>query len=115
MKNKHLRNDIILIGVVLIVALIIFLLFKLSLKSGDRAVITVDGKMVYSLQLSENITKTVKTEYGENIVEISNGKVIVTDADCRDKICVNHRAISKVGETIVCLPHRLVVEISEEG
>jgi len=35
----------------------------------------------------------------------------VTDADCPDRLCVKQRAISKQGETIVCLPHRLIVKI----
>ena len=40
----------------------------------------------------------------------------MTDADCPDKICVNHATISDVGESIVCLPHRVVVEIvSSDG
>ena len=38
----------------------------------------------------------------------------MTEADCPDKICVNTGKISKIGETIVCLPHRVVVEIQGE-
>ena len=36
------------------------------------------------------------------------------EADCPDQICVRHKAISKSGESIVCLPHKVVVEISSE-
>ncbi len=115
MNNKHFRNDLILIGVLLATALIIFLIFKSNLKVGNKAVVTVDGKTVCSLDLSENISETVKTQNGENTIEVKDGKVSVTNADCPDKICANHRAISKTGETIVCLPHKLVVEITEKG
>lgn len=115
MKNKvRFRNDLILIGVLLIGALVIFLLFKESLKSGNKAVITVNGEKVSVLKLNEERNETIKTEKGVNTVKIKDGKVIVADADCPDKICVNHRPISKVGETIICLPHKLVVEIAEE-
>ena len=33
------------------------------------------------------------------------------DADCPDQICVNHRAISRDGESIICLPNQTVVTI----
>ena len=33
------------------------------------------------------------------------------DADCPDKICVNHRSISRDGEGIICLPNQTVVTI----
>ena len=46
-----------------------------------------------------------------NIVEISGGKVSVTGASCRNQVCVRHGSISKTGESIVCLPNRLVVTI----
>jgi hypothetical protein len=38
----------------------------------------------------------------------------MTEADCPDKLCVQEKAVSKNGETIVCLPHRVVVEITSE-
>lgn len=115
MKTKiRLRNDLILVCVLLIGALVMFLIFKGSLKSGNKAVITVNGEKVSVFSLNEKIKETVKTENGVNTVEIKDGKVTVTDADCPDKICANHRPISKVGETIICLPHKLVVEIAEE-
>ena len=53
-----------------------------------------------------------------NVVEIKDGKVSVTEASCKNQVCVRHGAISRSGESIVCLPNRLVVRIengSEEG
>ena len=115
MKTKiRLRNDLILVSVLLIGALVMFFVFKGSLKTGNKAVITVNGEKVSFFSLNEEKKETVKTENGANTVEIKDGKVSVTDADCPDKICVEHRPISKVGETIICLPHKLVVEIAEE-
>jgi len=39
--------------------------------------------------------------------------VDVIEADCPDKICVKHTNIKNAGETIICLPHKLVIEIVE--
>ncbi len=52
-----------------------------------------------------------------NVVEIKSGSVTVTEASCKNQVCVRHGAISKSGESIVCLPNRLVVRIEngEEG
>ena len=43
------------------------------------------------------------------------GKPVWKKQNCPDKICVNHAAISKKGETIVCLPHKVVVEVVDEN
>ena len=53
-----------------------------------------------------------------NVVEIKDGSVSVTEASCKNQVCVRHGRVSRSGESIVCLPNRLVVRIesgSEEG
>ena len=50
-----------------------------------------------------------------NVVEIKDGTVSVTEASCKNQVCVKHGAISRSGETIVCLPNRLVVRIDNGG
>lgn len=49
---------------------------------------------------------------GYNLIRIADGSVSVVSADCHEQICVHHKPITGEGETIVCLPHRLVVEIT---
>ena len=56
-------------------------------------------------------TISIKTEFGYNLIEIGDGKVRVIEADCPDKLDVKQGYISEVGEVIVCLPNRLVIEI----
>ena len=36
------------------------------------------------------------------------------EANCRDQICVRHKAISKNGESIICLPHSVYIEVVGE-
>jgi len=50
-----------------------------------------------------------------NVVEISGGAVSVTEASCKNQVCVKHGAINRTGESIVCLPNRLVVRIESGG
>ncbi len=56
-------------------------------------------------------TKVIESEFGRNVLEFGEGKVRSIEADCPDQIDVLQGYISEVGETIVCLPNRMVVEI----
>jgi hypothetical protein len=50
-----------------------------------------------------------------NTLVIEGGRARIEAADCPDKLCVKQRAISKAGESIICLPHKLVIRISRES
>lgn len=105
------RLDLILAAGVLILAAVIYIGYMGGAQSGGEAVITVDGAVVYQMPLSQNDSYRVETPEGYNIVEIRDGFADVTEADCRDGVCVEHKRIQKTGETIVCLPHKMVVTI----
>jgi hypothetical protein len=78
---------------------------------GGVAVVYVDGVEETRLSLLQDTQYRVETEHGYNIIVIKDGKSEIIDADCRDKICVNHKAISLKNESITCLPHKVVLEI----
>ena len=105
------KGDLILRVVVLLVAAGVYLFYSAGADAGNGVTVTVDGKEAAFLSLRENDTLRIDTEDGYNVVTVQEGEVFLTEADCRDQICVEHKKISKVGETIVCLPHKLVVEI----
>lgn len=50
---------------------------------------------------------------GNCILVIKDGKAYMLEADCPNQICVHHSAISHKGETIVCLPNRIIIEITD--
>lgn len=105
-----MRNDIILIIVLVCLALGAWALIKLTQKSGSYAVVSIDGIETARYPLNEDIETTIVSADGHiNTLVIREGMASVTDADCPDKLCVKHKAISMNGETIVCLPHKLVV------
>ena len=53
-----------------------------------------------------------KDEHGDyNLIEIDGDRVRIKEADCDDQICVRRGWATKNGETIVCLPHKLVIEV----
>lgn len=53
----------------------------------------------------------IKTEFGYNKLHIEHDGISVTEADCRDHICMDQGKVSQAGVPIVCLPHRLTIEI----
>lgn len=105
------KNDLFLIAAILTVAMLIFMLLILFQQKGARVIVTVDGRQIAAYSLDETISTDIKTAWGENHLHIQGGTASVTDADCKDKLCVYQKAISRKGETIVCLPHKLVISI----
>ncbi len=106
------KNDIILIGVIVLLALAVILFLNLSRKEGSRVVVTVDGKPYQSFDLNTDTTFTVEDgNGGYNSFMIKNGSVDMFKASCPDKICVNHKPIHYNHETIVCLPNKVVLTI----
>ncbi|MBQ4118757.1 MAG: NusG domain II-containing protein [Clostridia bacterium] len=114
MRKNKVVNDILLILGILSLALAIFLVFKLNLKNGNLVKVTVDNQVKHCYNINKDTEVVINNGKNTNMLVIKNGTVYISEANCPDKICVAHRAISKIGETIVCLPHKLVVEITEE-
>lgn len=57
-------------------------------------------------------TLTAEAVTGEyNLFSCENGEIRMLQSSCPDLICVHHAAVSRTGENIVCLPHKLVIEI----
>ncbi len=106
------KKDIILIAVVLVVAIAGLLVFYLTQKSGDTVVVTIDGVIYNEYPLNKDIEVDIPgINGGTNHLVIKDGFADMTDADCPDKICVDSRKISKTGESIICLPNKVVVKI----
>lgn len=114
MKKEYAgRNDrIFLMAAGLVVAAgLLFYLFA-GRDDGGFAEITVDGELYGTYDLSKD--QTVEIVIGEtvtNILQIKDHQADMIEADCPDQICVHQRPIDANGETIVCLPNKIVVEI----
>ena len=117
-KNRKLRNDIILAVVIVLIAAAGLLLFVFNREQGSTVSVKVDGIQIASYPLAENREVSIKTGDNDehiNVLVIKDGKASISEADCPDKICVETRAVSYVGETVVCLPHKLVIEITNQN
>ena len=111
MKNKKIKNDLLLAVGFLAAAAVAFAVFFFARQSGETVNVIIDGEKTESYSLSDSMEKEIISENGTNTLVIENGSVYMKSADCPDKICVAHRPVKNKGETIVCLPHRLVLEV----
>ena len=72
-----------------------------------------DGN-TFKMPLSQDDVLTVASSAGTNVIEVQAGKVRVSEADCPNQDCVEQGWISNAGQQIACLPHKLVVNITDE-
>lgn len=111
MRNGRKQGDLWLIAGVLAVAAGLFALLWLLPGAGAAVEVTVDGKVYATLPLDTPATLEIPGVGGVNTLVIAEGRATVTHADCPDEVCVRTPAISRTGQSIVCLPHRVVVTV----
>ena len=110
--NKH-KADLFLLCIILGISFIGLILIKnLVYEKGSTVEIIVDNKVEKILNLNKDTEYTQDIMNDYNIIKIKDKKVSIIESNCKNQICVNHVSISKVGETIICLPHSLIVKIA---
>ena len=75
----------------------------------------MNGILTAEYRLDRDITVDIETEGGVNRLVIRGGEAYVEYADCPDGICSAHSPISRMGESIACLPHRVIITVSEKN
>ncbi|MDD3705993.1 MAG: NusG domain II-containing protein [Clostridiaceae bacterium] len=114
MKMK--KGDLIII-VILAVALISWFIINNpgTVENERQIVIETNGDLYKAITMEEGM------EQQEFHIELENGKYIdivvdengayVKDVVCPDKVCQKTGLINRVGQSIVCLPNRVVIYI----
>lgn len=113
-KKRKMKNDIIFVSALFSVILVAVLGMLLFRTSGNTVTVTIDGKMFGEYSLGRNRSIEIKSELGSNLLVIKDGKAYVESASCPDGICANHRPISYDGESIICLPNKVVIVIDNK-
>lgn len=109
------KKDVVLVLIILTAAGIIYA-FTFFLKSdGGIVQVYVDGALKESFSLNEEKDILIEGyQGGMNRLVIHNGKASIVEADCPDHLCVKQAAIYRNGESIICLPHRIVIQITDD-
>lgn len=113
------RADVIFIGVVLLGAAILWGLSHLGFQKADPfLLVRIDGEEYgrYSFPPEKGRELRISlpgADGGSNLLVISSQSASVTWADCPDQLCVRQRSISRQGQCIICLPHKLVIQVEQ--
>lgn len=131
-KSSMTKADICLVAVIVVTALFIALIFRLNRTPGSYANVTCDGRVLIQIPLTqseakyylltESIIELSEDEWKNtqlpsvlsddyNVIVCQDGKVRMAESSCPDQICVYHSAIYASGESIICLPHKVIVEV----
>ena len=106
-KLPFLKGDILLI---LFLCIIIVLLFVPSFSGADEkltAEIFYEGELVSTVSLSEKEEITV----GNCVLLLEKDGVSFVSSDCHDKLCVKRGKLKRKGDTMACVPERVVAVI----
>ncbi|MDT2826925.1 MAG: NusG domain II-containing protein [Enterococcus viikkiensis] len=118
-KNSLLRpwDGIIVLLLILLsfAPIVVFSINRVNEAPTQQAVLSVDGKEIKSFDLNDDkqsYTYRYTDPDGDyNLIEIKGSKIRIKEANCGDQICVRRGWIDQSGETIVCLPHKLLIEV----
>lgn len=120
MKMKIIKKmDVVIIVVLLIISFIPYGMLKSyqSVYEGKvYAVISIAGEEKKRIELKQGTDEEFifSSQYGFNKVIVQDSKIGIVEADCRDGICIKEGLKGNVGERIVCLPNKLIIEILGE-
>lgn len=112
MKQKFDRRDYLFLAALFVLGILLTIGVYHFSENGSAINITVDGQLYGTYALDEEQEIPVELDGRiANVVVIEDGAAYMKNADCRDGLCIRQGAISRNRQTIVCLPHKLVVEV----
>ena len=112
---KAHKNDLLRVLALLLLAGGGWLYTLLTRRGGGVVEVAVDGTVAEVLPLSADGSYTWTGAAGTNTLVIENGAAYMVSADCPDRLCVKRGPVRYAGESIVCLPHKLTVTVTEGG
>ena len=106
------RKDFMIIGIVVILALCIYMIFSLTRARGVdlQAEIRINGRVAQTINLYDDGIITLAEHPAIQFI-VSNGRIAFYKSDCPDQICVRNGFLHLAGHTSVCLPNRVVLAI----
>ena len=111
------KKDIIIIALALLAALALYLVSQVSLGAeASVVVVTVDGEEVLRKPLAMvNRYEIAQDDGSLNVIRVEDGAVFMEEANCRDGLCIRQGKMRNGAKTIVCLPHKVVVQLKVDA
>jgi Uncharacterized protein conserved in bacteria len=109
--NKY---DYILAGFLLIVSIILCIPNIQSQNNKKEAFVYYENKEILKIDLSNDKNYTVKGYNGKIVIEVKNKKLRIIKETSPLNICSKMGYISASGQTLVCLPNKVIVSIKSK-
>ncbi len=75
------------------------------------AVVEIDGKQEYAVSLDRPKKLKLNEWNLPVILGIKTGKIRILENDCQKNICIHTGYINRAGQTIVCVPKKILIYI----
>lgn len=108
---KKYKFDFIIIIFFVLVAVVSLALLNRGKSEGGYVEVVVNKETKEIFSFDENKEYTISDDNHINKIKIADGKVWITEADCPDKLCIKQGQIDKDGQSIICLPNKVVIKI----
>ena len=119
MSMKLKRGDLLVVALILLSSgLLLWALYAPASKSASVLVAEVNGEVVFRCALpcgEGHLTHTVRSGLYTNTIEIDGSRAHIVEANCPDQVCVHSGWIETPGQSIVCVPARLILRIEGEA
>lgn len=111
------KLDLVLIGLILFIAtfsVVQVSAYHIQQSSQPKvAMIYQENILLNEVDLMKDNTFPILN--GKMHIEVRNGGIRILDSDCPQRICVKAGYIQYSGQTIVCLPNKILIEIKSTG
>ena len=108
------RTDLAILLLILAAGLSITWYFWHGAVPGREIVVSVDNLERYRFSLEKDGEHTIRGRLGPMRIRIEGGRARVTASGCPLKICMKMGGISRSGQSIICLPNRVVIRVVGE-
>lgn len=115
-EHRQIKHDLWLVVILIGLAAVLGGWYYYSHRApAVWAEVTIDGKLVETLDLSKNQEITIHGfQNGTNRLVVQDGEIWCAEASCPDQVCVHQGKQSQDGEIIVCLPSLMIVQVKGE-
>ncbi len=106
--RKYTRpGDLLIIASVLIIGF--SPIWLRNTENAEKYSVMLDGKEIYSLPSNRDTLVSVEARHGRVLISVENGRASIVESDCPKGICIHTGKIERSGQTIACVPNKLII------
>ena len=114
-KNLHLHKisvyDILLIGMLVITPILSLSSVWHQDQDKKEVLIYHKNKLLEVHDLSQDRVISISDKGIEMMINIDRGRIRVLESNCPKHICVHSGWIAGSGQTVVCVPNKMLIEV----